>query len=162
MKQEIFTFNGVEYYSVNAVRTAISKQTKVCFGVPQTAKEWKKLGVTYTIKEIPDPVPTEPTEEEIRQRELEEAKRVREDAVAAIKVTVDEMEFDGDETAQGRMSRTITAALNTGETMDSKTYWVLANNEVAQVTIGQLSRALRAAGEEQTRLWTVPYTTTKE
>ena len=49
MKQEIFTFNGVEYYSVNAVRTAISKQTKVCFGVPQTAKEWKKLGVTYTI-----------------------------------------------------------------------------------------------------------------
>ena len=64
MKQEIFTFNGVEYYSVNAVRTAISKQTKVCFGVPQTAKEWKKLGVTYTIKEIPDPVPTEPTEEE--------------------------------------------------------------------------------------------------
>ena len=162
MKQEIFTFNGVEYYSVNAVRTAISKQTKVCFGVPQTAKEWKKLGVTYTIKEIPDPVPTEPTEEEIRQRELEEAKRVREDAVAAIKVTVDEMEFDGDETAQDRMSRTITAALNTGETMDSKTYWVLANNEVAHVTIGQLSRALRAAGEEQTRLWTVPYTTTKE
>lgn len=162
MKQEIFTFNGVEYYSINAVRTAISNQTKVCFGVPRTAKEWKKLGVTYTIKEIPEPVPAEPTEEEIRQRELEEAKRVREDAVAAIKVTVDGMEFDGDETAQDRMSRTITAALNTGETMDSKTYWVLANNEVAQVTIGQLSRALRASGEEQTRLWTVPYTTTKE
>ena len=63
MKQEIFTFNGVEYYSVNAVRTAISKQTNVCFGVPQTAKEWKKLGVTYTIKDIPVSVPTFSSEE---------------------------------------------------------------------------------------------------
>ena len=152
MKQEIFTFNGVEYYSVNAVRTAISKQTKVCFGVPQTAKEWKKLGVTYKIKEIPEPVLPEPTEEEIRQRELEEAKRVREDAVAAIKVTVDEMEFDGDETSQQRVARSI-LALKDGETIT----WVLHDNSIVEVTKEQLQQVLRKAGEEQTKLWTVPY-----
>ena len=152
MKQEIFTFNGVDYYSVNAVRTAISNQTRVCFGVPKTAKEWKALGVTYKIKEIPEPVPTEPTEEEIKQRELEEAKRVRADAVAAIKVTVDGMEFDGDETSQQRVARSI-LALKDGETIT----WVLRDNSIVEVTKEQLKQVLRKAGEEQTKLWTVPY-----
>ena len=110
------------------------------------------MGVTYTIKESPDPVPTEPTEEEIKQRELEEAKRVREDAVAAIKVTVDEMEFDGDEVSQQRVARSI-LALRDGETIT----WVLHDNSIVEVTKEQLQQVLRKAGEEQTKLWTVPY-----
>ena len=65
--------------------------------------------------------------------------------------------FDGDETSQERMSRTITAALATGEDMSATTTWVLADNTVAQVSITQLAQALRAAGEQQTKLWTVPY-----
>ena len=85
------------------------------------------------------------------------AKDERTDAVAAIKVTVNGMVFDGDEVAQERMARTITAAMATGASMDDTTVWVLHDNTVATPTIRQLATALRLAGEEQTRLWTVPY-----
>lgn len=99
----------------------------------------------------------EPTAEELIARKMEEAKSERAASVEAIKVWVDGMEFDGDETAQTRMGRTITAAVSTGATSEDFTTWVLADNTVAQVTIGQLARALRKAGEKQTELWTKPY-----
>ena len=88
---------------------------------------------------------------------MAQAKAERAAAVSRITVTVDGMVFDGDETSQERMSRTITAALATGEDMSATTTWVLADNTVAQVSITQLAQALRAAGEQQTKLWTVPY-----
>ena len=69
------------------------------------------------------------------------------------------MTFDGDEVSQERMSRTITAAVATGEDMSATTTWVLADNTIAQPSIQQLAQALRAAGEQQTALWTVPYQT---
>ena len=97
------------------------------------------------------------TDEELAAEELAQAKAERADAVSRITVTVDGMVFDGDETSQERMSRTITAAVATGEDMSATTAWVLADNTVAQVSIKQLARALRAAGEAQTQLWTVPY-----
>ena len=56
------------------------------------------------------------------------------------------------------MARTIIAANANGLKKTHKTDWVLANNTVVQVTISQLAQALRLAGEEQTRLWTIPYT----
>lgn len=87
------------------------------------------------------------------------AKAERAAAVAALTVEVDGMVFDGDEKAQERMSRTITAATATGASMDDTTTWVLHDNTVAHVSIRQLAMALRLAGEEQTRLWTVPYET---
>lgn len=99
----------------------------------------------------------EPTPEELAARALEQAKAARAAAVAAITVEVDGMIFDGDEKAQERMSRTITAAVATGEDMSATTTWVLADNTVAQVSMQQLAQALRAAGEKQTELWTVPY-----
>lgn len=97
------------------------------------------------------------TDEEVAAEELEQAKAERADAVSKITVTVDGMVFDGDEISQERMSRTITAAVATGEDMTATTTWVLADNTVAQVSIKQLAQALRAAGEQQTQLWTVPY-----
>ena len=81
------------------------------------------------------------------------------EAVSKIIVTVDGMDFDGDETAQTRMGRTVSAAVALG--VDIETYtqtWVLANNTVATPTIKQLAQALKLAGEKQTELWTVPYT----
>ena len=97
------------------------------------------------------------TAEEIAADELAAAKNVRAQAVSKIVVTIDGMTFDGDETSQERMARTITAAVATGEDMSATTTWVLADNTVAQVTIRQLAQALRLAGEQQTELWTVPY-----
>lgn len=97
------------------------------------------------------------TDEEVAAEELAQAKAERADAVSRITVTVDGMVFDGDETSQERMSRTITAAVATGEDMSATTNWVLADNTVAKVSITQLAQALRAAGEQQTKLWTVPY-----
>lgn len=88
---------------------------------------------------------------------LAQAKAERAAAVASITVTVDGMVFDGDEVAQERMARTVTAATATVASMDDTTTWVLHDNTVAQVTIRQLATALRLAGEAQTALWTRPY-----
>ena len=85
------------------------------------------------------------------------AKAERAAAVAALTVEVDGMIFDGDEKAQERMSRTITAATATEASMDATTTWVLHDNTVATVTIMQLATALRLAGEAQTALWIIPY-----
>lgn len=102
----------------------------------------------FFIREIPAP-----TQDEIAAAELEKAKAERAEFVSKIIVTVDEFQFDGDETSQDRMARSI-VALNDGETVQ----WVLADNSVAQVTKEQLRQALRLAGEAQTAIWANPYT----
>lgn len=103
-------------------------------------------------------VPPEPTPEEKAAAELEQAKAERADAVSKITVTVDGMVFDGDETAQTRMGRTIAAAIAQGVDLETtKRTWVLADNTVAEVTVKQLAEALQLAGDAQTALWTVPY-----
>ena len=107
----------------------------------------------FQIVKIPDPTP-----EEIEAQELAEAKTERAEAVSKIIVEVDGMKFDGDETAQTRMSRTISAAMALGVSLNTeKRTWVLADNTVAEPTIAQLAQALKLAGDEQTKLWTVPY-----
>ena len=100
-----------------------------------------------------EPDPTE----HINNLELQKARQERAEAVSNITIEIDGMIFDGDEISQERMSRTVVAAAATGEPGDATTTWVLHDNTVAQPTISQLARALRAAGEEQTKLWTVPY-----
>jgi hypothetical protein len=100
----------------------------------------------------------EPTEEELAAKALQEAKSERASAVSKIVVEVDGMEFDGDEDAQTRMGRTISAAVALGEDLTTTTrIWVLADNTVAAVTVAQLAKALQLAGDAQTALWTVPY-----
>lgn len=70
--------------------------------------------------------------------------------VEEIKVTVDGMVFDGDETSQTRMARAVIASASDAET----TTWVLADNTPALVTASQLRQALKLAGTGQTTLWT--------
>lgn len=110
---------------------------------------WAALGVTYV--ETPDP---EPTPEEIAEKKLAEAKKLRAAKVAAIQVTVDGLTFDGDEAAQSRMARAITAAETAG--MES-TVWVLADNTVATVTKTQLEQALAKSMLAMAEVWTEPY-----
>ena len=112
----------------------------------------EKNGNTYTIVAVP-----EPTAEELAEQELQKKKADRAEAVSKITVTVDGMEFDGDETAQDRMARAITMFQANNLPADYQTDWVLADNTIAKVTVTQLSQALLLAGKEQTALWTVPY-----
>lgn len=95
----------------------------------------------------------EKTEEELDAERLIKAKAERADFVSRIIVEVDDLMFDGDETSQDRMARSI-VALNDGETVQ----WVLADNTIAQVTKEQLREALRKAGTAQTAIWSDPYT----
>lgn len=154
-KSEVFTSSYV-------VRQAIWEHDKKVFGEEPVRDEeaedpaalrtefWKALNVAY--KEIPDP---EPTEEEKKAAALEEAKRVRAEAVASIKVAVDGMVFDGDEAAQSRMARALTAA---EVAQQDSTVWVLADNTVATVTKDQLAKALAFSMQEMAKVWTLPYT----
>jgi hypothetical protein len=158
MKTETYTYGETVYYSVHAVRKAISKATGVAFGAPQTAEEWAALGVTYEVKEEPDPEPYTPTPEELEEMALQEAKRERREAVEAIRVEVDGLIFDGDEVAQSRMARTITVADASGLT---ETEWVLADNRVVKVTKAQLQQALTKAMVAMSNLWTKPYERSK-
>lgn len=106
-----------------------------------------ELGDCYEVRAIP-----EPTQEELEAQALAEAKQERAEAVEKIVVEVDGMKFDGDEVSQGRMARSA-VAMNDEETIT----WVLHDNTIAQVSKVQLLQALRLSGEEQTRLWTMPY-----
>lgn len=96
--------------------------------------------------------------EDIAAEELAHAKTERAAAVSKIVVTVDGMQFDGDETSQTRMSRAVVLAAVFGKDLDATTTkWVLADNTVAYPTIRQLAQALMLAGEEQTAVWDKPY-----
>lgn len=103
------------------------------------------------------------TDEETAAYTLAAAKEERTETVAKIVVTVDGMMFDGDETSQNRMARTIVAAIALGADLATETrLWVLADNVVAYPTIKQLAQALKLAGDGQTEVWTAPYDTEDE
>ena len=94
-------------------------------------------------------------QELIKQEKLIAAKSERAAYVSKIVVEVDGMQFDGDETSQDRMARSVVALNDDEETVQ----WVLADNTIAQVTRVQLKQALRLAGEAQTAIWANPYIT---
>ena len=156
-----YIYKGQTYLNAWALRDAIFSAERISYGAPKTTEEFKSLGLDVTV-ETYDPL-DEMSEEERKKYELSQAKEERANAVSKITVSVDGMVFDGDETSQTRMGRTIAAAVALG--VDIETYtqtWVLADNTVAQPTIKQLAEALKLAGEAQTDLWTVPYTPTLE
>lgn len=145
-----WTYNGIEYQSEWQVRQEVFKKDRVSFGeAPEEGKVefWAQYGVTYSEREL--------TPEEQEAQDLAIAKRERAAKVAAITVEVDGMVFDGDEQAQSRMARAITAAETAG--LES-TVWVLADNTVATVTKVQLQQALAKAMIAMSELWTYPYT----
>lgn len=144
-----WTYNGVTYQSEWQVRQDIFNKDHVSFGeAPDECKVefWAQYGVTYSEREL--------APEEQEAQNLAIAKRLRAAKVAAITVEVDGMVFDGDEMAQSRMARAITAAETSG--LD-KTTWVLADNTVSEVTKAQLQQALTKAMLAMSELWTVPY-----
>ena len=109
---------------------------------------------TYRLEEM--------TAEEIAEREaqaeaerLAQAKEERAEAVSLITVEVDGMVFDGDETAQDRMSRV--ASIADQDELSTELPWVLADNTVATVTVAQIKDALRKALYAQAELWVAPY-----
>ena len=145
-----WTYNGVAYQSEWQVRQEVFNRDHVSFGeAPDEGKVafWAQYGVTYSEREL--------TPEEQEAQNLAIAKRERAAKVAAIKVEVDGMTFDGDEQAQSRMARAITAAETAG--LES-TVWVLADNTVKNVTKAQLQQALSKAMLAMAKLWTKPYT----
>lgn len=102
----------------------------------------------------------EPTQEELAEQALAQAKQERAEEVSKITVEVDGLIFDGDEDSQTRMARTITASQALGLPEDSTISWAMADtnaNKVEQVTIAQLSKALYLAGCKQSELWCKPY-----
>ena len=89
----------------------------------------------------------EKTAEEIRT--IQKAKRTQ--AVNSIVVTISTGKaFDGDEIAQSRMTRTITAMGIAGVT---EAFWTLATNETVAVTIAELSEAVVLSIQEMAALW---------
>lgn len=125
---------------------------------PPEAAIWCNITQTAYIKECDDSkegsrcyqivaIP-EKTEEEL----LQIAKNSRKTAIDNVVVTVDGMEFDGNEISQERISRAI-SVLKDNESI----LWVLHNNTVVSVTKEQLHSALRLAVQEQTLLWVSPY-----
>ena len=90
---------------------------------------------------------------EIEQQQLVLSKEERAQKVASIVVEVDGMVFDGNENAQQRMARAIAMADSLDETVE----WVLHDDSVVTVTIGQLKRACKAANKKQAELWILPY-----
>ena len=141
-----FIFNGTEYSSEMLLREAVFKATRKAFGKPKTEADWAKLGIKVVETE------SEMTERQIAARELANAKRQRRVAVATITVEVDGMVFDGDETSQDRMARSIVAM-----TDNDLIPWVLSDDSVAQVNKEQLTKALRLSGLKQAELWVLPY-----
>lgn len=148
-----WTYNGIDYQSEWQVRQEVFKKDRVSFGeAPEEGKVefWAQYGVTYSEREL--------TPEEQEAQNLAIAKRERAAKVAAITVEVDGMVFDGDESAQSRMARAITAAETAG--LES-TVWVLADNTVKNVTKAQLQQALSKAMLAMAELWTAPYSKAK-
>lgn len=120
------------------------------------------LGYTYDgvtilqgIDYIPPKTQAEIDEESRPARELAQAKISRTQAVDNIVVTINNKQFDGDEISQTRMARAI-IVLQAANLLT--TNWVLHDNTVSNVTVQELVQALAAAGQEQTRLWMIPYT----
>ena len=152
----------VDYNKTVKFGSFIDKETGgVTFAYPDAECEVNIGALTEFIKNKKNRLyvaPPEPTEEELLQAKLTQAKQERAEAVSQILVEVDGMTFDGDETAQTRMGRVISAAIALGADLNTeKRIWVLADNTVAEVTVAQLAEALRKAGDKQTELWTVPY-----
>ena len=74
----------------------------------------------------------------------------REAAVNAIVVEVDGYAYQGDETSQTRMTRAIQSLVG-----DEPITWVTVDNQMIVVTQTELGKALKLAGAEQSRLWTL-------
>ncbi|WP_440055492.1 DUF4376 domain-containing protein [Pseudoalteromonas sp. T1lg65] len=85
---------------------------------------------------------------QIAKVKRERFKQARNQLLAAQTVVVDELTFDADELSQQRMARAL-LVMDEQQTIP----WILANNDVAEITKTQLFSACKLAAEQQTALW---------
>lgn len=109
--------------------------------------------ITHVLKVIEGELVLKPKdetpEEEVIAQAWKEKKSERASEVDKIVVMVGDLEFDGDEESQQRMSRAITASENDEEVV----MWKLHDNNFAEVTAPILKQALRLSGMAQTAIW---------
>ena len=103
-------------------------------------KQWLADGNT------PEP---EFTEEELTAREQAKLKQAKAQALTQIVVEVEDMSFDGNETARLNMISAIQASELLGQT---ESPWKLADNRVQTVTTAELKQALALAIQEVGRI----------
>lgn len=86
---------------------------------------------------------------------LSEWKQDRQNKVDSIVVSYNNVEYQGDETSQTRISRAIVGlnALNSQTGIDNVINWVALDNSTHQLKITDLSTILLLAGQEQSILW---------
>lgn len=82
-------------------------------------------------------------------------KQQRQMQVDNIVVTYNDIEYQGDETSQTRISRTIVGlnALNVQTGTDNRVPWTALDNSEHLLNVTDLSTILLFAGQEQSRLW---------
>jgi hypothetical protein len=88
------------------------------------------------------------TKEEMVKQAIAELRRERSARVEAIQVTYNGKLYDGDETSQDRLARSI-AALSDGQTIS----WRASDDSFSELTKPDLINILTLAGQEQTALW---------
>ena len=103
-------------------------------------KQWLSEG------NIPEP---EFTDEELIAREQAKLKQAKEQALTQIVVEVEDMSFDGNETARLNMISAIQASELLGQT---ESLWKLADNTVQTVTTAEIKQALALAIQEVGRI----------
>lgn len=146
-------YKGVQYNNL------LKEEDRLTMGVeeiPEPPKPENFSLDTHNILEIVDPpfiIYQEKPTEEIQTLQKTRAKFARSDAIDRLKVTTAAgNEFDADETSQNRMSRAIT-----GMAESDTLPWVLANNNIIQVTKLELLEALKLAGIAMATEWLKPY-----
>lgn len=147
-----YLYNGIEYQTESQVRAAIAKKERKCFGKPQTAEEWLDLKVEKKETVNADPEPVEPTAEEIAKRQLEDAKKQRDEEIENSTVIVDNMVFKANNASITAMHEVLDSMAD-GETAQ----FILANYAVADVTKEQLKKAYNEAVSLRTSLMVKPY-----
>lgn len=127
--------NGQSVYGINEQGNYVSFTIDA-----EEYKQWLEAGNT------PEP---EFTQEELTAQEQAKLKQAKAQALTQIVVEVEDMSFDGNETARLNMISAIQASELLGQT---ESPWKLADNSVQTVTIAELKQALALAIQEVGRI----------
>ena len=117
--------------------------------------DWYDVREDWETTQRPYIIYTKKPDEMIAEMQLKQAKAQRQETVDALTVTTSSGKaFDGDETSQDRMARTLQVAEITGLT---ECVWVLADNVPATVTLAELKEALALSVQAMGAIWADPY-----
>ena len=134
-------YKGENYYSVQKLRNEIFKDSGRIFGEePKEGREefWAALDVTYI--ETPDPVPPEPTLEELKQRKLNQLEQSFLRWYETDATVVSSLGFTADSDARSMMdvSGIVTALESVPEESRSTVAFMDSSNEPHELTLDQV------------------------